>query len=330
MIRARRCSNLDSALRHAREYEELAFGSGEAATLSGLILHLEQLAADGHDMRYTSQGHDAVALMTYHAAKGLEWPVVVLSGLHSDRDANMWWPVVTGSAAADGDPLAERVLRSWTWPFGETDGPYGGLRGGSGLEGDALTSPEGLERSTREREENLRLLYVGCTRAKHKLIFAHRAGQYAWLKRLANVDTLLNPDLDPGEHELDGVDTSLVVRHLSPDLAEDLAIETPQQSRWIAWRSGADAPQTLERFHSPSRAAASCGDTSFHITSLAGAPYFPARGDETQYAAIGDAIHSYMAALHRCRHLQMLIGFAWRNVAFPPTLSPALYRHRYS
>ena len=35
---ARRCSNLDSLLRHSREYEEFAFEAGEAATLSGLIL----------------------------------------------------------------------------------------------------------------------------------------------------------------------------------------------------------------------------------------------------------------------------------------------------
>lgn len=83
---ARRCSNLDSAVRHARDYEALAFSGDGSATLSGLILHFEQLAADEADLRFTSQGHDAVTLMTYHGAKGLEWPVVVLSGLDFDRD----------------------------------------------------------------------------------------------------------------------------------------------------------------------------------------------------------------------------------------------------
>jgi len=159
----------------------MAFDTGQAATLTGLILYLEQLAADQRDYRYPPQGHDAVTLMTYHSAKGLEWPTVVLSGLDSGRPPNMWSPVVTGGGQTDENPLEGRTLRSWTWPFGETQGQFGGLRTGSGLEVDALLSPEGQERAARETDENLRLLYVGCTRAKERLVFAHREGKYAWL-----------------------------------------------------------------------------------------------------------------------------------------------------
>ena len=79
-------------------YEEAALTGSGSATLSGLILYFEQLAETDLDLRYTSQGHDAVTLMTYHGAKGLEWPVVVLSGLHSDRDPDMWKPVVRSSS----------------------------------------------------------------------------------------------------------------------------------------------------------------------------------------------------------------------------------------
>ena len=141
----RRCSNLDSLLSHASEYEAMAFDAGKAATLAGLILHLEQLAEDNLDVRYPPQGHDAVTLMTYHSAKGLEWPVVILSGLNSGRSPNMWSPVVTGGGHADDDPLEGRTLRSWTWPFGITEGEFPKLRTGSGLEDDALASPEGQE-----------------------------------------------------------------------------------------------------------------------------------------------------------------------------------------
>ena len=83
---SRRCSHLDSMLRHAGEYEEMMLSAGQAVTLSGLILYLEQLAADGQDVRYPPRGHEAVTLMTYHGAKGLEWPVVILSGLDSQRE----------------------------------------------------------------------------------------------------------------------------------------------------------------------------------------------------------------------------------------------------
>ncbi|MFN9287293.1 MAG: 3'-5' exonuclease, partial [Planctomyces sp.] len=168
-------------------YEEAATSGNGSATLSGLILHFEQLAADANDLRFTSQGHDAVTLLTYHAAKGLEWPVVVLSGLNSDRDPDMWKPVVR-SPSFEEDPLSNREIRHWIWPFGMTDGQFSKLKSGSRLEVDALASPEGQEQTIRESEENLRLLYVGFTRAKSKLVLAHRHGSCQWLNMLAKVD----------------------------------------------------------------------------------------------------------------------------------------------
>ena len=144
---ARRCANLDSLLIHAREYEETALETGEAVTITGLILYFEQLIDSNADIRHPPLGHNAVTLMTYHLAKGLEWPVVILSGLHAERDANMWSPIVTGGNSGEGDPLDGRTLQAWTWPFGYSDGPYGGLATGSGLEDDALASPEGIERT---------------------------------------------------------------------------------------------------------------------------------------------------------------------------------------
>jgi ATP-dependent helicase/nuclease subunit A len=300
---ARRCSNLDSILRHTREYEEIAFDSGQAATLSGFILYLEQLARDQLDLRYPPQGHDAVTLMTYHSAKGLEWPVVVLSGLNSDRSPNMWSPVVTGGGQSGADPLEGRTLRSWTWPFGQTDGPFGGLRTGSGLEDDALTSPEGQARTLRETEENLRLLYVGCTRAKDKLVFAHREGTYAWLAQLSAVDSLLDCSLEEGEHELNDIDTSFVLRHLNANRVDDYQIAARQQERWLSLPGNPNPPNFSPRFHSPSQASAEPGDAVFHTEELPGASHFPSGADEDHYAAIGDAVHSYLAALPSMRSL---------------------------
>jgi ATP-dependent exoDNAse (exonuclease V) beta subunit len=294
---ARRCSNLDSMLRHAREYEEVALDSGQAATLSGFVLYLEQLGADDLDLRYPPQGHDAVTLMTYHSAKGLEWPVVVLSGLNSDRSANMWSAVVTGGGESDEWPLKGRTLRSWTWPFGKTDGPFGGLRTGSGLEDDALLSPEGLTRTDRETNENLRLLYVGCTRARQKLVFAHRDDKYTWLAKLEAVDSLLDCSLGEGEHELDGIDTSLVVRRLNADMIEDCRFTVKQQERWLALTGNPNPPEFAARFHSPSQAPQLSDDAKFETEDLPGPSHFPTGADEDQYAAIGDAVHSYLAAL---------------------------------
>lgn len=117
------------------------------------------------------------------------------------------------------------------------------------METDALTAPEGIERSAREENENLRLLYVGCTRARQKLVFAHRKGKYALLDLLPEVDTVLNPELDAGEHPLDGIETIFVVRHL----AEGLTVPAAEQSAWISQESVAPAVVIAPRFHSPSQ-----------------------------------------------------------------------------
>ena len=300
---ARRCSNLDSILRHTREYEETALDDGQAATLSGLILNLEQLASDELDVRYPPQGHNAVTLMTYHSAKGLEWPVVVLSGLNADRSPGMWSPVVTGGGQSDADPLEGRILRSWTWPFGQTAGPFGGLRTGSGLETDALASDEGQARALRETNENLRLLYVGCTRAKHKLVFAHREGKYAWLERLAAVDSLLDYRLGEGEHDLDGIDTTFVVRRLNAEMVDDCRLAEKQQERWLSLAGDPDSPEYAARFHSPSQAVAEAVGAKFQVEELPGPSHFPSGADADQYASIGDAVHSYLAALPSMRSL---------------------------
>lgn len=294
---ARRCSNLDSLLRHSREYEESAFEVGEAATLSGLILHFERLEAEKLDLCYPPLGHDAVTLTTYHSAKGLEWPGVVLSGLNSSRQPDMRSPVVTGGGKIDADPLAGRILRSWTWPFGKTDGEFPKLRAGSGLEDRAWESPEGQERTDRETQENLRLLYVGCTRAKNKLVFAHRADKYAWLEQLTAVDPLLNCSLGEGEHKLPGIDTSFVVRRLDAGMVESSRVGAARTQRWLSLSGVANPPEFIARFHPPSRAPETARATQPHAEELPGPSYFPAGAGENQYAAIGDAVHAYLAAL---------------------------------
>ena len=291
---ARRCSNLDSFLRHAQEYEDLASDSCRPATLTGLILYLEQLHTDELDLCYPPQGHDAVTLLTYHSAKGLEWPVVVLSGLNCDRAADMWSPVVTGGGQREQSPLQNRTVRSWVWPFGNT-----GDR--SGLGADALASPEGQERTLRQKKEHLRLLYVGCTRAQQKLVFAHRDGKDTWLQQLSAVDELLDISLDDGEHELDGMDTTFVLRHLNTGMTDESHFETSSRERWMSSTAEVSSAVYAARFHSPSLAPPCSDDAGIVTEELPGGSCFPAASGGNQSAAIGDAVHSYLAALPSLR-----------------------------
>ena len=296
---ASRCSNLDSILQHVASYEDQTLGAGQAATLGGAILYLEDLTSNGEDIKFPPLGHDAVTIMTYHKAKGLQWPVVVLSGLHSNRAPNVWQPAVGGGGEDIDNPLEGRSIRAWAWPFGMNDARPPKRRTGTSLDADALASPEGIQKAEEEIDENLRLLYVGCTRAESKLVFAHRAGKDPWLQRLPGIDSILPADAEAGEHELAGLDTSYVVRHLDP--VDESTIAGDEGDRWFSF-SGVAQPnaEPLPRFLSPSQIQAESNEAEaaqVESTELPGGSYFPEGLDEENYSSFGDAIHAYMAAL---------------------------------
>lgn len=94
----------------------------------------------------TEEGADAIHVMTVHKAKGLEFPVVVLPGLHQ------------GSRGSQRPPL---VVYDWS------SGRYG-LSLGSHRTLAAILIHEAL--AVREEAERLRVLYVGMTRARDRLV----------------------------------------------------------------------------------------------------------------------------------------------------------------
>lgn len=290
----RRCSHLDSILKHARDYEDTALHAGEAATLTGLILYFEELAGNGSDNRHPPVGHDAVTLMTYHGAKGLEWPTVILSGLDSERDPDVWLPIAYGGNQSATNPLEGRSLRYWIWPFGNDNSQYKRRIKGSGLDDDALASMEGTVSRVKSIEESIRLLYVGCTRAKRKLVFAHRTTKYDWLKQIADIDVILDPSLEDGEHEIAGIDTTLVIRRLDAEADEHVAI-ADNAANWFS-SPERDSRTLTKRFHSPS-AIKSNEQTKIRAEDLTGPSLFPSGAREEHYAAIGDAAHTYLGAM---------------------------------
>ena len=112
---AARLDDLEALRGFARSYETNCASSGAPATPSGLVL---VLAAD-EPKRPRSLQADVVKVMTYHGAKGLEWPLVILTGLNREPKPRLFEPV----AEADGelnwrDPLAGRWIRYWPWPYG--------------------------------------------------------------------------------------------------------------------------------------------------------------------------------------------------------------------
>ena len=170
-----RLANLEALLNLAAQYEDLCRSGQHAASISGLILWLGEIGQREQDA-LAEPGIDAVKVMTHHAAKGLEWPVVVLMNLAADIKDRLWSITAQSSGALNVQaPLSGRTVRYWPWPFGAQQNV-------AVADTIALT-PVAQRFRQAAIEESKRLLYVSMTRARDLLIFARssRKPTGAWI-----------------------------------------------------------------------------------------------------------------------------------------------------
>ena len=171
-----RLANLETLLDFASQYEDLCRSGQHAASISGLILWLGELEDTEKDM-LAEPAIDAVKVMTHHAAKGLEWPVVVLTDLADTIKDRLWSVSVRSEASFDvQNPLKDRFIRYWPWPFGAQ-------KRFSVADAIALT-PMADEFRKLEIEESKRLLYVSMTRARDLMILVRSSRKLTgeWLE----------------------------------------------------------------------------------------------------------------------------------------------------
>lgn len=167
-----RLANLDALRAIAASYVDLCRSDGTPCSLRGLLTHLEELAGELLDTQAAAERPDAVRICTLHSAKGLEWPVTVLADLTDRPDVSaLGVRLVSESDTIDLDaPLAGRWLRYWPGPYGRKRKDVPLL---NRLDADEATQ---LVRATARREA-LRLVYVGWTRARDRLVYAGRPGR---------------------------------------------------------------------------------------------------------------------------------------------------------
>jgi ATP-dependent exoDNAse (exonuclease V) beta subunit len=318
-----RLANIDAIRALASRYEAGCKQRREAASIAGLLRYFddvqrkvrvgnEELASDD---QHTSHGPNSVTVTTYHRAKGLEWPVVLLVSL--DRGPRRCpfnvLPASDQTAFDPSDPLGGRWIRYFPWPYGPHDA--------APLRDVMSRTPEGQSVSEREVRERVRLLYVGFTRARDHLILAVRYGRQGrnakWLDELC--DAQRRPLLAlPAPTETDRVPTATITglggrvlqvptrvwSFMDEDAADghDASGNPPASNGaprlWFA-KSSQSSTERPSHWIAPSRAAldwpeASTGKVAGDYVIGARLPLGSERPED--WNVVGDVLHAFLAA----------------------------------
>lgn len=169
-------ANLDALRGKCRKYIDQCASRRSSATVDGFLAYLK----DPVPGQAEGTGDLTVKLLTYHGAKGLEWPWVVLTGLDTKLKDDVFGVHIEAAPIFDpADPLANRKIRYWPWPFGDQRKHEMLEQKIDGLE---------LKKKIRDREEReaQRLMYVGMTRARDGMVMGIRK---TWTKSGASLKT---------------------------------------------------------------------------------------------------------------------------------------------
>lgn len=157
-VRAR--NSLDLLRKHCLEYEETCAAHYKTATVAGFIDYIDKSEAK----QVEGSDDHTVNVLTYHGAKGLEWPWVILAELDVAPKGKIFGAKVKDTHPLDiTRPLSNRTIRYWPWPFGARR-----IETGWGVP-SVEVELSGLEEMLAHRESR-RLLYVGMTRARDGMV----------------------------------------------------------------------------------------------------------------------------------------------------------------
>jgi ATP-dependent helicase/nuclease subunit A len=185
-----RLANVEAAVALGKTYEDECSSAKRPATINGLLRWLEVLAEENDDGR-AATADNSVSVLTYHRAKGLEWPVTVLTALGETARTALWG--VRAKTEGDFDPehpLNNRFVHCWVKTWGKRRAPQSAA--------NAEASDIGRAMLKDAKDENKRLLYVGLTRARDLNVLATfvRRGkpERAWVEEIEGASATLFGD----------------------------------------------------------------------------------------------------------------------------------------
>lgn len=279
-----RLANVEALVEFGKAFEDECVAAKRPATVGGMLRWLDELASAEDDNRATS-ADNSVTVLTYHGAKGLEWPVVLLTSLDATARSSLWGVRARTVGAFDPQqPLANRFVHCWLKTWGKLSQPQAALNAEASATGQAMQA-EALA-------ENKRLLYVGLTRARDinvAVSFVRSRGPgRAWVGEIQGAtDQLFG---DSGAVALPcGRQLSRLTKSWSKD---DCVVEPPAKApETCHWFTPRPRMQAVPLWHRPSSASGGAfkvaeTDTIGVRLSLAGKP---------DMASLGTALHLCIA-----------------------------------
>jgi ATP-dependent exoDNAse (exonuclease V) beta subunit len=289
-----RQANLEQLIYLANQFEVSCRTFNKAATVSGLLIHLNKLNQDEQDFYGSFAGSDAVQVLTYHGAKGLEWPMVILFEVDKElkeepgKQVFGLKAIINNNELKLDEPLKDQYIRYWPWPYGQKQKLPESLR-------DTLYTNSELQKGFEtEKEEEKRLMYVGMTRARDYLVIPYAGRQLRKLNQLLAFEP---------EAQLDGADltdTTLQVNgYRIPARVQQVAVpEELEQDKSVeqSYLTKPSGPTSYAPLYVQPSAAEPLSDEAATI-NLSASELHPRLRPATQMAdeELGDILHGVLA-----------------------------------
>ena len=302
-----------------------AWSESQRGGLRGFLRWAETQASDRAKVTEAilpESDDDSVRVLTIHAAKGLEFPIVILAGLGGGNRARS----ESVQVGFGDDAWAQQTTADGSDSTARWSGAAA-VRLRSGVETGGYEAWRQRERRA-EHFERIRLLYVGCTRARdHLVVSLHRpqpsgaslAAGAEHLRTSAQLIADVLPAVSSGGDELWEYREGLTIRSESGPNADSTAlppgVARPDRSAWLERRDIAASASQVRSSISASQIARQLSGDNDGVNGDSGASktvrWQPAKDSVDDYfstrqqpqrrgrgaTAVGTAVHGVLQAI---------------------------------